>query len=213
MAKGKSKYYVVWVGVQPGIYTSWQDCQLQIRGYPNATYKSYKTRLEAEKAYKESAADHIGTGNGTKKGSTSYLEFSDEIQMESLSVDAACSKNPGIMEYQGVATKTGEVIFHKGPFAEGTNNIGEFLALVHALAHLKKSGMSNVPIYTDSKTAQAWVRNKQVRTTLKKSSQNEILFVLMQRAVAWLKSNQYENKILKWNTEKWGEIPADFGRK
>ena len=133
--------------------------------------------------------------------------------MESLSVDAACSKNPGIMEYQGVATKTGEVIFHKGPFAEGTNNIGEFLALVHALAHLKKSGMTNVPIYTDSKTAQAWVRNKQVRTTLKKSSQNEILFVLMQRAVAWLKSNQYENKILKWNTEKWGEIPADFGRK
>lgn len=105
------------------------------------------------------------------------------------------------------------MIFHKGPFAEGTNNIGEFLALVHALAHLKKSGMTNVPIYTDSKTAQAWVRNKQVRTTLKKSSQNEILFVLMQRAVAWLKSNQYENKILKWNTEKWGEIPADFGRK
>ncbi len=131
----------------------------------------------------------------------------------SISVDAACSGNPGIMEYQGVETNTKRRLFHQGPFRDGTNNIGEFLALVHGLGYLKKHGYDSVPIFTDSVTAMAWVRNKKAKTKLDRTAHNAILFDLIERAENWLKTNTYNNPILKWDTENWGEIPADFGRK
>ena len=117
------------------------------------------------------------------------------------------------MEYRGVDTKTVYEFFRQGPFQRGTNNIGEFLALVHALAYLKKEGKDSLVIYTDSRTAMSWVRNKKVKTTLKKTGQNAILFELMDRGITWLKNNSYKNPIIKWDTKSWGEIPADFGRK
>ena len=136
-----------------------------------------------------------------------------EFSKISICVDAACAGNPGTMEYQGVDTNTKRRIFYQGPFKDGTNNIGEFLALVHGLGYLKKYGHDTVPIYTDSTTAIAWVRNKKAKTTLLKTPRNAILFDLVARAEQWLKTNTYKNPIIKWETEKWGEIPADFGRK
>jgi len=210
--KSKSKYYVVWVGQNPGIYDNWKDCQLQIVGYPNARYKSFKTLGDAEEAYGSSARDYISK---SKKVSSkpSYHNFLAEIDEDSISVDAACSRNPGVMEYRGVITYTAEEIFRLGPFDDGTNNIGEFLALVHALALLKRNGETSKIIYTDSRTALSWVKNKRVKTTLKQTPKNKDVFTLLGRALKWLHSNDYQNKIVKWNTEKWGEIPADFGRK
>ncbi len=199
---------MVWVGVRPGIYHSWEDCQMQIKGFPQARYKSYPTLAEAERAFSEEPKK-IPTGSGQKKIETAPKG----VKWNSISVDAACSGNPGVMEYRGVETKSKQEIFRQGPFIEGTNNIGEFLALVHALALLKKKGKTQLPIYTDSKTAMAWIRNKKVKTSLIKNSRNEELFDLIYRAIGWLETNQYENPILKWETEKWGEIPADFGRK
>jgi ribonuclease HI len=127
-------------------------------------------------------------------------------------VDAACSGNPGLMEYRGVYTKTGEEIFKVGPLEEGTNNIGEFLALVHGIAILKQKNLS-IPVYSDSKTAMAWLKNKKTRTRLEKSEKNEKIFDLICRAENWLSTNEYSTQVLKWHTEAWGEIPADFGRK
>jgi len=207
MAKNK-KYYVVWVGAKPGIYESWQDCQAQIMGFPQAKYKSFKTYDEAVRAYRSKPEAFRKT-----KVSTQPAGSKSGVVWASISVDAACSGNPGIMEYRGVETKAGTEIFHQGPFHQGTNNIGEFLAIVHALALLKKHGKSNVPIYSDSRTAMAWVRNKKVKTTLAKSKKNEVLFEMMDRAISWLEENSYQNPILKWETKLWGEIPADFGRK
>ena len=211
MAK-KKKYYVVWEGNNPGIYESWTECQLQIKGYPNAKYKSFKTREEAVAAYRGDLNDHIGANKKTSKKTVSE-EARKAIVWKSIAVDAACSGNPGIMEYRGVDTKTADEIFRVGPFQKGTNNIGEFLALVHGLAYLQKIGKHDYPIYSDSRTAMAWVRNKKVKTNLKRSAVNEKLFQLIERGEKWLKSNVYANPILKWNTEEWGEIPADFGRK
>jgi ribonuclease HI len=131
----------------------------------------------------------------------------------SISVDAACSGNPGTMEYQCVETKTKRRIFHQGPFKDGTNNVGEFLALVHGLGYLKKHGHDSVPIFTDSVTAMTWVRNKKAKTKLERTANNAMLFDLIARAENWLKTNTHKNPILKWDTEKWGENPADFGRK
>ena len=131
----------------------------------------------------------------------------------SLSVDAACSGNPGLMEYRGVIVESGVEVFKKGPFTKGTNNIGEFLAIVHGLALCKQKNKPDLPIYTDSRTAMSWVSKKQCRTNLAFDASNQELLDLIKRAEKWLKTNTYRNPILKWETKSWGEIPADFGRK
>ena len=136
----------------------------------------------------------------------------NDIVWESISVDAACSGNPGLMEYRGVDTKSGIEFFRQGPFPQGTNNVGEFLALVHGLAHLKRQG-SNLPIYTDSRIAMGWIDKKVFRSKLKRTATNAKIFELADRALHWLKTNDYDTKIMKWETKSWGEIPADFGRK
>lgn len=210
MSKSKNKYYVVWVGQNPGIYTTWAETKLQISGFPKAKYKGFKTKEEAEEAFKSSATEYIGK---KKEKSVSWKKFEDEIELNSICVDAACSGNPGQMEFRGVITTTGEELFKKGPYIHGTNNIGEYLALVQALAFLKKLNKPSIKIYSDSRTAMAWVRNKKVKTTLKKSSKNEKIFELLDKAVKWINDNTYETEILKWDTKRWGEIPADFGRK
>lgn len=197
----KQKYYVVWEGRKPGIYTSWKDCQQQVHGFSGARYKSFNNFTEAKRAYDVGNESH----STIKAPTESYI-------LDSISVDAACSGNPGDMEYQGVYTKTGEQLFHYGPVAHGTNNIGEFLAIVHALAYLKQRD-SMMPIYSDSNTAITWVNNKRVNTNVKRNENTEHLWRLIDRALYWLHHNTYSNRLLKWDTKKWGESKADFGRK
>ncbi len=212
MAKKKTpKFYTVWNGVKPGVYNNWTDCQAQIKGFEGAQYKSFTSKAEAEGAYKGNPWDYIGQ-NSKKNKAENLFENPDLAIVDSICVDAACNGSGGDVEYQGVHTTTRQVIFKMGPFKDGTNNIGEFLALVHGLALLKQQGKS-IPIYSDSKTAMAWVRNKKYNTKHPKSSKNTQLFDLLNRAEKWLKTNTYNNKIIKWPTREWGEIPADFGRK
>lgn len=206
MAKS-SKHYVVWEGYEPGIYSTWQECKLKIQNYPNAKYKSFSSLEEAKDAY------NMGFYSYQKQKKQFIKSFSTEgIEWNSIAVDAASSGNPGKMEYRGVVTKTKQVLFHMGPFPNGTNNIGEFLALVHGLAFLKGK-KSELPVYTDSKIAMSWIRQKKCKTKLAQNSKNEKLFELIKRAEIWLSKNKFNNPILKWETKAWGEIPADFGRK
>jgi ribonuclease HI len=215
MGKSKKKYYTVWKGHQRGVYESWAECQKQIKGFDGALYKSFNSREMASNALNGNPFDFMKrSSNNIYDKSAAYAQgmAHADIEWDSLSVDAACSGNPGILEYQGVDTKTGIRLFHLGPFPEGTVNIGEFLALVHGLAYLKKQ-KSDWPVYTDSMTALSWLKKKQINTKLVRSPKNEKLFQLTERAVYWLKNNSYSNRVLKWNTREWGEIPADFGRK
>ncbi len=211
----RKKFYVVWNGYATGVFDSWEECQLQTKGYPGAKYKSFDSQEAAVEAYRGDPAEQIELLASIAKhlpAPVNYESFPD-IRLDSLAVDAACSKNPGPVEYQGVWVRTGERIFHVGPIEGGTNNIGEYLALVHGLALLKSQGRPNTPIYTDSRTARAWVRNRQPKTTLPRTPQNERLFEMIERATAWLNANPLTNPILTWDTPAWGEIPADFGRK
>jgi Predicted double-stranded RNA/RNA-DNA hybrid binding protein len=210
MAKKKQKYYVVWEGVNPGIYTTWDMCNAQIKGYPGARYKSFSSMADAEIAFGDASEEHIGR---SAKAKVSHTVDRSDVIWDSLSVDAACSGSPGIMEYRGVWTEDGVEVFRMGPFDWGTNNVGEFLALVHGLAFLKQIDKPHLPIYSDSRTALAWLRNKKIKTTLQRKSSNQKLFELLARGEKWIKNNQWSNDVLKWNTKKWGEIPADFGRK
>ena len=215
----KQKYYVVWKGRQRGIYSDWDECREQIKGFQGAEYKSFESMEMAEKAFIKGSIEYLGRGKN-KNGAEGFRpEISEEEKaligspvQDSLSVDAACSGNPGVLEYRGVDTKSGIELFRAGPFPEGTVNIGEFLAIVHGLAYLKKR-RSEIPIYTDSKTAIKWIKDKKVKTKLEKNNVNDYLFKLVERAIKWLAGNNYTNKILKWETSYWGEIPADFGRK
>ena len=209
----KQKYYVVWDGVTPGIYTSWTECQLQVKGYDSAKYKSFDNREEAERAFASSPYAYIGK-NAKKKTADSPTPpdtLPAAVIENSLAVDAACSGNPGPMEDRGVHVASRQEIFHFGPM-KGTNNIGEFLALVHGLALLKQKGF-DMPIYSDSANAISWVKQKKCKTKLPRTAETEKLFGLIERAEKWLKENKYSTPILKWETKQWGEIPADFGRK
>lgn len=210
MAKGK--YYVVWKGIKPGIYTDWAICKKMVDGFDGASFKSFTSLIEAENAYGSKSGSGSKAVQSLKSSSKSSPPSKKTVILTpSISVDAACSGNPGVMEYQGVDTHTKEVLFHK-KYQLGTNNIGEFLALVHGLAFLKKNG-SDIPIYSDSVNALLWVKNKRCKTTLTKKKETLELFETIDRAEEWLKNNTWKNKLLKWETEKWGEIPADFGRK
>ena len=206
----KKNFYVVWNGITPGVYSAWNECKAQVDGYDGAIYKSFPTREEAERAFNDSPWLYVGK-QAEKKKKVSIKNI-PEIIKDSLSVDAACSGNPGLLEYRGVYVKTGEEIFKQGPFEYGTNNIGEFLALVHGLALLKQKNYS-IPIYSDSVNAIKWVKQKKCKTKLEQLPENKSLFYMIERAEKWLKENTYSTQIIKWKTDEWGEIPADFGRK
>ena len=133
------------------------------------------------------------------------------VSADAWAVDAACSGNPGRMEYRGIDLATGAQVFHFGPI-HGTNNIGEFLAIVHALALMEREGIRKT-IYSDSYNAILWVSKKKCKTTLARDEQTARLFDIITRAEFWLRTHNIQVPSMKWETSKWGEIPADFGRK
>lgn len=199
------KYYVVWSGRRPGVYPTWDACKAQVEGFEGAKYKGFESEEAARKA--------LNTGWKASRSTTKPADRNlPKPTGDYLAVDAACSGNPGRMEYRGIFSRTGNVIFHQGPFEDGTNNIGEFLALVHALA-LQTANKTTLPIYSDSANAIAWVRKKTCNTKLERKPSNEPIFDLIERAEHWLATHTYAIPIIKWETALWGEIPADFGRK
>ena len=204
----KPKFYVVWHGRHPGVYASWAEASAQIHGFPGAKHRAYPTLAAAaaafaqpfvalEKAFPETV-DPVSPAN---------------IDWAAIAVDAACSGVPGPLEYRGVDLAGRVELFHVGPLEDGTNNIGEFLALVHALALLKNQDRPGVRIYTDSRTAISWLAAKKCRTKQPRTERNGRIFELIARAEKWLATNAVTNPVTKWETESWGEIPADFGRK
>jgi len=207
----KKKFYTVWRGLKPGIYETWKDCEAQVKGYGGALFASFESLKEAEEALKSDPQQFMN--RKTEPVIDEKLrKLVGEPVGNSIAVDAACSGNPGKMEYQGVFTETGTELFHAGPFPEATNNIGEFLAIVHALAWMKQEKLE-LPVYSDSKHAINWVKQKKANTKLVPSEKNRKVFDLIDRAQHWLETNEYKNPLLKWETAAWGEIPADFGRK
>lgn len=210
MAKQKKKFYVVWKGKETGIFDSWDKCKKQIQGITGAQYKSFTTKDAAERAFEKPPWDFIGKEAFHSELSPEELARIGKPILESLCVDAAY--NGKEMEYKGVYTKTKQEVFKSGIFEDATNNIGEFLSIVHALGYLKKQ-KSSAPVYSDSLTAMSWVKNRHAKTKLVTTKKNQSLFYMIERAEKWLRENKYPNRLLKWETKAWGENPADFGRK
>jgi ribonuclease HI len=180
-----------------------------VKGFAAAQYKSFDSRKEAEAAYQSNYESFKGKPASHGK----WRDASVKPLLPSICVDAACSGAPGKLEYRGVYTDSQEEIFRFGPFPDGTNNVGEFLAIVHALTWLAKHD-KQLPVYSDSENGIAWVYTGKCRTNLKHTSKNAPLFVMIHSAENWLAENELDDdEVLKWDTESWGENPADFGRK
>lgn len=205
----KQKYYVVWKGRKTGIFTSWAECEKQVKGFVGAEYKAFGTLKEAEAAFKSRYEAYKGKPSSLGK----WKEASVKPTLPSICVDAACSGSPGKLEYRGVFLESGDEFFHIGPFPDATNNVGEFLAIVHALTWLMKHE-KQMPVYSDSENAISWVYTGKCKTQLKHTGRNAPIFMLIKSAENWLAENALrDNAVLKWDTNLWGEIPADFGRK
>ncbi len=203
----KQRYYVVWKGRRRGIFASWAECEKQVKGFVDAQYKAFDSRAEAERAFAATYAEYKGKTSSTQK----WLFASTKPILPSLAVDAACSGSPGPLEYRAVDTETHKQVFRAGPFADGTNNVGEFLAIVHAIKWLENHHV-DWPIYSDSENAIGWVKAGKCRTKLARTRANARLFEMISRAEQTLMVSK-TRRVLKWDTEAWGENPADFGRK
>ena len=215
------KYYVVFKGHNPGVYDNWDEVKEQTNGFPGAMFKSFATSEEASEAYRrftgskdrdELARLISSVSLSNESGGERSYRDNPEIDQTAWAVDASCLKNPGIMEYRGVDLATGKEIFRVGPFEDATNNIGEYLALVHALSLMAKIGEYH-NIYSDSRTAMSWLRRKGNKSTLQPTTKNARVFELLKRADLWVQTHNVPVAVRKGETERWGEIPADFGRK
>lgn len=199
------KRYVVWEGVKTWIFTDRNEVQPLVSGFKRAKYKAFSSLQEAEQALQSGWDPYYQV---EKKWNEKSLPF----VKESIAVDAACSSATGIMEYQGIDLVSEQIIF-KVSQPIGTNNIWEFLAIVHGISWLQKQGKIDYVLYSDSKIAIDRVKNWKCRTNLAPNDGNIQLFELIKRAEEWLVTNYYRPTILKRNTREWWEIPADFGRK
>lgn len=137
-------------------------------------------------------------------------------------VDAMCEGNPGPAKYRCIDLETGEIVFQNS-VGFSTNNITEFLAIVHAIGEAKKRNINPV-IYSDSFTALTWVKNKKANSGLKSSPLTVKSIQLKNRAESFLSNLNIKDEngimlnidgitVMKWYTLSWGEIPADYGRK
>lgn len=209
MWKDEKKFYVVRKWKKTWIFYSRDECKESVNWFSDAKYKWFSSKQDAELALQEWREKYYEVKNVAKKEKVDNKDI--PFFAESIAVDAACSGNPWEMEYRWIDLQTWEEIFHE-KFKIWTNNIGEFLAIVHWLNYLKDK--KDKVIYSDSRIAISRVNQWKCKTQLKMGNPDfERIFQTVERAEKRLKENGINSKILKWNTEEWWEIPADFGRK
>jgi ribonuclease HI len=174
--------------------------------------------LQAHLRWKRLTADSEATDEADSAAKTVQDEF-DEDSWEpkppavGLCVDAAWNPKKRAMEYRGVWLHDQTVAFEVGPLKSGSNNLGEFLAIVHGLRYLKSKGI-DCPMHSDSRTAMKWLQKRHVRCSAAiQGNLTPKMYVRLTRALQWLNRNEPSIAVVKWDTGLWGEIPADYGRK
>lgn len=125
-----------------------------------------------------------------------------------IAVDAWCKNGSGGGQggYRGIDLESKKILFEV-KLTRTTNNLAEYLAISSAIKWIEIKGIKNMTIWSDSLTAIAWNRNGKYKTTMDLSKHPELKLRL-----DICTTYKYQN-IKKWETKKWGEIPADFGRK
>ena len=206
----KQKWYVVLKGRKPGVYTSWDKAKEQIFEFTGAVYKSFEDQKVAEEAWAKKRFQNSESSYSAPKSLTKGKKLAPP-QGDYIVVDASSIGVPGPTEYQGFLMPEKRLLFSKH-IGLATNNLGEFLGIVHALAYLYQNE-STLPVYSDSITALSWVAKRKVKSELERNAHTEAAWSLVDRALIWLNTHQFTNRIWKWETQHWGENPADYGRK
>lgn len=206
------KWYVVWVGTEPGICETWEECQIRTQGYPGARYKAFDSSREAIEAYRkdlDAHADPRAVIRAIAHAETSRTNYANikEIYPGSVAVCGSCDHATGMMQYRGVDVLSGTELFSFGPVA-GSENVAEFLAIVHALALLQKQRKDRVAIYCSNGIAQMWVRQKKSNAHVPPVPAYAKMGQLLVRADHWLEVNTFHNFVIKWKTDEWGPNPA-----
>ncbi|MCY9861130.1 ribonuclease H family protein [Vibrio coralliirubri] len=212
----KKNHYVVWVGRTTGVFDNWADTQAQISGFSGALFKGFTTLDEATAAFDAGYANAISTPSKLSTASKVKGKPASLVGIpthECITVDGAFSGSSKKMEYQCVMNLSREIIFRSKPFVGGSNNIAEFLALIGAIRYRESIKRPDLDIYSDSKTALAWVRDKQLNTTIDINTLDPVIQGRISSALQYIQTNPQPQNLKKWDTASWGEIPADFGRK
>ena len=186
--------YAVWQGRRTGIFTKWEEARAQIDGYPSPGFAAFLSRAEAERELEERRRLLAPAGPPPEAG---------------IAVDAACAGAVGPLEYRGIDLRTGETVFAEGPVDAGTNNLGEFLAIVRALEMLDRQEVSG-PIWSESDVAIAWVGEGRHRSSVKPTDRNRELRRRLCRAELFLVDAPAPADVRRWRSDAWGAIPVEF---
>jgi len=165
------KFYVVWQGRTPGIYTDWNSCKAQVEKFAGAKYKAFPTQAEAQQAFAGGAASSSirstskSSSTVKKKPAVNGIKTYTAAEIDAMPLDVkiftdgGCEPNPG-QAGSGMAIYRSEN--GKAHISElwyglynpmGTNNTAELNALYQALkmAKIESEQGKSVAIFCDSK--------------------------------------------------------------
>lgn len=151
------KYYVVWAGREPGIFTDWASCKRSIDKFAGAKYKSFPNKSEAEAAFSSGAVSKSATAksSGAKKSSSkSAVAFGVSDYDVVIYCDGGCDPNPGRAGSGSAVYKNGKLssLWYGLYNANGTNNTAELNALHQSLIMAETAALkgASVGILCDS---------------------------------------------------------------
>ncbi|MFT7299656.1 MAG: ribonuclease HI [Porticoccus sp.] len=179
-----TKYYVVWIGHKPGIYTTWAEAEKQVKGFPKANFKSFPSKKLAEEAFScEPAAPSKPTQQHEPIARVTDETFTADVD---IFCDGACDPNPG-KAGTGIATyKKGKLdqLWYGLYNPSGTNNTAELLGLHYSLLKAKTIAESgdSVTIHCDSKYSidciTKWANDWEAKGWTKKSGEIKNLDII-----------------------------------
>lgn len=136
-------------------------------------------------------------------------ETFSEKPTEGLIIGTHVDPSSSMTRYRALDLATGLPVFERGPFSGHKNNTAGFLAIVHALAHLR-STKSTLPVYCANSLAIQWVKNKEVQSIITITKNKEEYHTRLKQAKTWLQEYRYPNELLHWDYNAWGENPATY---
>lgn len=171
----KKKFYVVWSGRLPGVYTNWPQAQAQVDKFPGARYKSFPSEAEALAAFAGGVAPE--SQSSVVKQNRAAAKTAVDIDAVDVAVfcDGGCEPNPGEAGSGVAVYKCGQLyeLWYGLYNPNGTNNTAELNALYQSMLIAKQAidEQKSVAVLSDSqysincvtKWAPGWQRQGWVR--------------------------------------------------
>ena len=162
------KYYAVRRGRIPGVYEEWSECEAQVKGFPNALYKSFRTRLEAEfylleeEAEKqESPAVPAPPAEEEPESASLLPEEKEEPAWPEIYVDGSFRADTGEYSYGMVILEGGEELYFSEKFTDPDmalmrNVAGEIRGAQAAMEYALRQGWQGIYLYHDYAGIAKW---------------------------------------------------------